>query len=210
MYKVTLSLPCYGRPQRTKRAIECILSQDLEGWEALVVGDHCPKFQHLIDSGWLEERAKIASSKGNSLVYYNLPDRTGHCGYQITNDNIKAAQGEYILFMGNDDIILPTHFSHYYGEISKTDLDYMFFNSYIHPLKRVRETKWAPSEIGHSEIIVRASLAKNAPQHSKRYGHEWDVLRYMEKHGKGAKSESLLTTYHVRNIPNGGTKDKID
>lgn len=210
MYKVTMSMPCWRRPLRTRRAIDCIMSQDLQGWEALIVGDGCPDFQRLIDSGWLDEQAKIAESNGNSLVFHNLEKNYGGCGYHITNCNIEAAQGEYILFMGNDDVIKPTHFSHYYNYVKKSELDFMWFNSFLHPINQIRNTKFAPSEIGHSEIIVRTSLAKKAPAHVGKYGHDWDFLRYISEHGKGAKADSPHTTYDIMSIPNFGTRDRID
>jgi hypothetical protein len=203
-------MPCWGRPERTKRAIENILAQDLQGWEAIVVGDGCPHFQKLMDSGWLEEKKQQAKENGNLLFYYNLDKNYGGCGYHITNTTIKGANGEYMLFMGNDDSITPFHFSHYYNSIKDTDLHYMYFNSFLHPLNQTRISKLAPSEIGHSEIIVRTDLAKAAPPHQNKYGHDWDFLRYIIENGKGKKSESPLTTYFVMSIPNFGTRDKID
>ncbi len=207
--RLTVSMPCLFRPKRTRRSIEAILNQDTNGWEALITGDHCPDFQRLIDSGWLEEKAQEAKTKGNSLIYKNLPDRTGHCGTYITNEHIQSAKGKYLIFYANDDVILPNHFSHYL-EIENTDLDYMYFDSYIAPLKRIRTPKLAPSEIGHSEIIVRTSLAKKARSHKPRYGHDWEFIYDIIHSGEGQKSQSTLTTYHVMHIPNGGTLDKID
>lgn len=208
--KVTISMPCWGRPLRTKRAIENILSQDLQGWEALIGGDCCPHFQRLIDSGWMDEMSEQAKKGGNSLIYYNLPKHKGGCGYYITNASIRDASGEYILFMGNDDVIKPTHFSHYYNYIRESGLDYMYFNSFLHPINQVRNTKLAPSEIGHSEIIVRTSLAKRAPLHTGKYGHDWDFIKYISEHGRGKKADSPHTTYDVMSVPNFGTRDTID
>jgi hypothetical protein len=207
--RLTVSIPCWGRPQRTKRAIEAIVNQDTHGWEALITGDHCKDFQRLIDSGWLENKAQEARNKGNRLIYDNLPDRTGACGYHITNSHIQKATGKYLIFYANDDLILPNHFSHYL-EIEDTDLDYMYFNSYLGPLKHARVSELAPSKIGHSEIIVRTDLAKKARPHQPKYGHDWDFIYDVIHNGKGKKSESTLTTYHVMHVPNYGTIDKID
>ena len=48
--RITISITCYGRPERTKRSIQCILDQDINGWEAFIMGDCCPDFQKLIDN----------------------------------------------------------------------------------------------------------------------------------------------------------------
>jgi len=53
--RITISIACYQRPERTKRSIQCILDQDINGWEAFIMGDACPDFQKLIDSGYLKE-----------------------------------------------------------------------------------------------------------------------------------------------------------
>jgi len=207
--KVTISMPCWGRPLRTKRAIESILSQDLQGWEALIGGDGCPHFQKLIDDGWLEEKANEAKEKGNSLIFENHSHKGG-CGYDITNINIQNAKGKYLVFMANDDIILSNHLSHYYSHIEKSEMDYMFFNSWLDPIGHTRNTVMAPSQIGHSEIIVKTELAKKAPPHPPTYGHDWDFIRFIMENGKGKKTDSTHSTYHVMHIPNFGTKDLID
>src|SRR5688572_22214190 len=186
--RLTVSIPCWGRPKRTQRAIEAILNQDTHGWEALITGDHCPHFQKLMDSGWLGQKAQLALDGGNSLVYSNLPDRMGACGYYITNQNIKQAKGKYIIFYANDDLILPDHFSNYL-EIENTDWDYMYFDSYLGPLKQPRVSQLAPSRIGHSEIIVRTSLAQKARPHQPKYGHDWEFIYDVIHNGKGVKSE---------------------
>lgn len=175
----------------------------------MVTGDHCPHFQKLIDSGWLAQKAQQALDGGNSLVYKNLPDRTGSCGYAITNENIKQAKGKYIIFYANDDLILSDHFSHYL-EIEDTDWDYMYFDSYLGPLKQTRLSQLAPARIGHSEIIVRSDLARKARPHEPKYGHDWTFIYDIIHNGKGIKSESTKTTYHVMHVPNYGTIDKID
>ena len=208
-YKVTISMPCWGRPERTKRAIQSIIDQDLVGWEALIGGDGCPVFQQLIDSKWLEEKSLEAAAKGNKIEFTNHV-HAGGCGYNVTNMNIHNAKGEYLVFMANDDFIVPTHLSHYYDYIKESGMDYMFFNSWLDPIQQIRDSVMAPSQIGHSEIIVKTELAKKAPPHTNVYGHDWDFISFIRDNGKGRKANSPHVTYNVMHIPNFGTKDVID
>mgnify|MGYP003704754731 CR=1 FL=1 len=67
--KVTISMPCYGRPIRTKRAINSIINQTEKSWEALIVGDNCPVIQELINSGEYNNDYPIESK----FVLENLP-----------------------------------------------------------------------------------------------------------------------------------------
>jgi glycosyltransferase involved in cell wall biosynthesis len=208
-YRITVSMPCWGRPERTKRSIEAILAQDTQGWEAIVIGDKCPHFQALIDSGWIYDKQVEAMKNGNKLIAFNASEHSGGCGYKQTNFAIQNARGKYLVFYANDDVILPNHFSHYL-EIEDTDFDYMYFNSYIAPLKQARDSALAPARIGHSEIIVTTELARRCRPHIDKYGHDWEFIYDVIHKGKGQKSKSKLTTYHVMHVPNHGTIDKID
>jgi glycosyltransferase involved in cell wall biosynthesis len=119
-------MPCYGRPIRTKRAINSIINQTEKSWEALIVGDNCPVIQELIDSKEYNNHYPTESK----FVLENLPINYGHCGYAITNMNIKRAVGEYFVFMANDDIILNNHLENYLSEIEGTDYDFVYFDSF--------------------------------------------------------------------------------
>ncbi len=207
--RLTISIPCYGRPERTKRSIQCILDQDVDGWEAFIMGDCCPDFQKLIDNGYLQSIKEEQEKKGNIIHFFNAEVNGGGCGYKLTNHAIQNATGKYFIFFANDDIIDPNHFRNYL-EIENTDLDYMFFNSFIDPIGKIRESRLAPSVIGHSEIILKTELAKKLPEHSAKYGHDWEFINNMSTQGKGEKSKNNITSYRVMHVPNLGTKDRIN
>lgn len=209
--KITISLPCYGRPERTNRAIQCILDQNINGWEAFIMGDGCPHFQKLIDNGYLESIKQSEYKKGNLIHYFNNQINTGGYGYVLTNLAIDNANGKFIVFYANDDIILPNHLENYL-EISNCHnfINYMYFDSWVDPIQQVRVAKLAPSEIGHSEIIIRTSFAKKLSKHDNHYGHDWNFIQEMISKGKGIKSKSKLLTYRVMHVPNFGTRDIID
>jgi glycosyltransferase involved in cell wall biosynthesis len=207
--RITVSLPCFGRPLRTKRSIECIINQNINDWEAFIMGDHCPHFQELIDSGYLETIKQEQALKGNIIHYFNAEVNGGGCGYKLTNYAIQNATGKYFIFYANDDIIFEDHFSNYL-EIENTDLDYMFFNSWIDPIGKARNSTMAPSQIGHSEIVLTTELAKQLPEHLPIYGHDWEFISAMLKQGKGEKSESNTLSYRVMHVPSFGTKDEIN
>jgi len=207
--RITVSMPCFGRPERTKRSIQCILDQDINGWEAFIMGDCCPHFQELIDSGYLETIKQEQALKGNIIHYFNAEVNGGGCGYKLTNYAIQNATGKYFVFFANDDVILSSHFSNYL-EIENTDLDYMFFDSFLDPINKARVSKFANCEIGHSEIILTTELAKQLPEHLPVYGHDWEFIYGMSKEGKGEKSKSTNLSYRIMHIPMFGTNDIID
>lgn len=198
MYKVALIVPCFERPERTLRALDCVMSQDLNGWEAYFVGDNCPNIQNLIDSGKAHEYINAAKEQGNKLAIFNLPHHYGGWGYQGRNTCVKLCSADYIMFMDNDDVILPNHMSSYYDAISKTDNDFMYFNTLVEPIEHangsrglIRDTKLENGMIGHQEIIVKSSLLKSLPPEKSEYNGDWLWIESMIN--SGAKHEKYVT-----------------
>lgn len=202
--RVTISLPCYGRPQRTIRAIENICNQNINGWEALVVGDACWSLSSFAESQHCKDLVSHSELNGNKLSISNLRDNKGGCGYYIINENIKNAQGEYFLFFGNDDVILPNHFENYLAGIEGTDYDFVYYNTYLDPLKKERNSELRSGMIGHSEIIVKTDFLRKMPPHGFDYGHDFVLIRNMATHD-GAKyrkfaNSKYTPTYIVKGL----------
>lgn len=200
--RLTISIPCYGRPQRTRRMIDAVIAQNINEWEALIIGDCCPVIQGIIDSGEYAIAQKVAARRGNRLIIENLDKNYGGCGYEITNRNIQRAAGEYFIFGANDDLILPNHFRDYYYTVMNTPYDFMYFNTYVEPYKSIRDPRLECSQIGHSELIVKTSYAKKMPPHSPEYGHDWTFIEnLMAGGGTWAKALYNDPTYIVKSVP---------
>lgn len=205
--RITISIACFGRPERTKRAIQCILDQDITNWEAFIMGDCCPDFQKLIDSGYLETIKKEQEAKGNIIHYFNASVNGGGCGYKLINHAIQNATGSFLVFFANDDVILPDHFSHYLSEIEDSKYDLVYYNSNLAPLHADRDTHLAISAIGHCDIIVRTSLAKTISPHTEKYTHDWDFIKEVASKGRVKKASSKRATYRVMRL---GSVPKIE
>jgi len=198
--RLTLSMPCFGRPQRTIRAINCIANQNINGWEALVIGDGCPVMQDFINSNYFLDVQNHCNEKGNSLIIQNNPANQGGHGFAITNRNIEEAEGKYFVFFANDDIILPNHFENYLSQIEGTDLDFVYFNSEVKPTNSLRVSRLEYGMIGHSELIVRTEFLQQMPMHNEHYGHDWALIQSMIQNGKHKKAEGCPPTYHVMSL----------
>jgi hypothetical protein len=198
--RLTISMPCYGRPQRTIRAINCIANQSINGWEALVIGDGCPVMRDFLDSEYFAGLIDQCSYNGNKLIIQNNPVNQGGHGFAITNNNIKIAKGEYFTFFANDDIILPNHFENYLSQIEGTDLDFVYFNSEVKPTNSLRVSRLEYGMIGHSELIIKTEFLKKMPIHNEHYGHDWALIQSMMENGKHKKAENSPATYHVMSL----------
>ena len=198
--RLSVSMPCYGRPQRTIRAINCIANQTINGWEALIIGDGCPVMQDFIDSDYFKDLIEMCSYNGNDLIIDNNPVNQGGHGFAITNNNIKIAQGKYFTFFANDDIILPNHFENYLSQIENTDLDFVYFNSEVKPTNSTRISRLEYGMIGHSELIIRTEFLRQMTTHNQHYGHDWALIQSMMQNGKHKKAENCPATYHVMSL----------
>lgn len=198
--RITLSMPSYGRKKGTIRAIDCILKQDINNWEALVIGDGCPVIQEFLDSRYYKDVQAECKLKGNDLIIENEPINRGGHGFYITNKNIQRAKGKYFVFFANDDIINPNHFSNYLSEIENTDYDFVYYNTWVTPRNQMRNTQLEYGMIGHSELIIKTDFLKQMPTHDEHYGHDWALISNMANSGKHKKANSLETTYYVMSL----------
>jgi glycosyltransferase involved in cell wall biosynthesis len=215
MRKLTVCIPCFGRPERTLRVLECLIEQDFNGWEAYFVGDKCSDFEKLLQKGMFDKYIYIAKHQGNSIIAYNLEKHYGYWGYEARNRIIRYADSEYLVFIDNDDIIRPNHLSNYYNAIKNTDNDFVYFNTLIsamydsgEKLEKVRDAQLVFGSIGHQELIVRTEFLKTMPPQEPFYGHDWKLIEDMMKCGKFAKSNTE-PTYIIKGVGDL-RKDKIN
>lgn len=198
--KITVSVPSYLRAKGTIRAINCVANQNINNWEAFFIGDGCPVMKDFVESNYFADLILDCKNRGNDLIIKNNEIHLGGHGFEITNQNIKNATGEYFCFFANDDIILPNHFENYLSEIDGSDYDFMFFDSFVTPRNAPRFSSMQYGCIGHSELIVKTEFLKTMPLHNKEYGHDWQLIYTMAEKGKWKKAESKLQTYNVMSL----------
>jgi len=198
---LTLVVPCWGRPARTRRLINNVLAQTENNWEAFIIGDSCPIFQTLIDSGEADFYMNLAKEKGNKLYISNANSHTGKWGYLITDQIIDRAQGEYFIFAGNDDILKPNHFSHYLSEIRGTDLDLVAYPMNMMPLNYILYPSWESCKVGHGNIIFKTSFLQSLPKVPPSPTHDWTLINEaLTRTTKIKIADSKECTYLVTSV----------
>ena len=207
--RITSCTPCWERPERTKRAIECVLNQSINNWEAFFIGDGCEHLENLISSGATKEYIEKAESCGNKLHIYNLENHQGGFGYAVRNHVISKAVGKYILFIDNDDVVAPNHFENYLLGIEGTSHGFAYYNTYIEPINQIRNAQLEFGKIGHSEIIVRTDLIKTMPPQNSVYGHDWELIMSLTSSNNSYIKIESEPTYTIKCIGNYRT-DIID
>jgi glycosyltransferase involved in cell wall biosynthesis len=207
--KIAICMPCYGRPERTKRAIECILAQTVNNWEAFIIGDACPQFEQLMkennralgDNSW-EARAEQG---GNKIWMFNAQTHGGGWGYAIRNYVNHYNNAEYLLYLDNDDTIEPGHFYHRLQGIDRPyPADFVYFNTKCVFANFTRNASLVNGMIGHAELVIRSQFLKDHPeiQQTMEYGHDWKFIEQMIN--AGAVYEKANTPYLTYNIMGAG------
>ena len=208
---LTISLPCYQRPERTRRALESILNQTMHGFEVLMTGDDCPVFKEREFIDYLKNMVVQFRQKGSILWVNNNEVHTGNWGAAIRDQHIKAATGEYFEFMGSDDVLMPNHVESRQMFIrANPDLDFAYFDTWVEPYKAPRNAQLKPGMIGHSELIIKTAFLKKMPPHGTFYGHDWDlVYNMLVCTNKYEKAVAYPQTYMVMSVK-GNEEQGID
>lgn len=217
-------MPCFGRPQRTVRAIESILAQTVNNWEAYIIGDCCPYFQKMYEensalgkNSW-EGRALAA---GNEIIMFNAKTHEGGYGYTYRNYVNHHNNAENVLYLDNDDTLQPNHLENYLAGIEGTDNDFVFFNTNLVFVDRwvpkvyqsglpvngprgagsyIRDAQAQFGWIGHAELIIKSKFLKDHPeiQQTAEYGHDWKFIEQMIHAGaKYEKAANPVATYNI-------------
>jgi glycosyltransferase involved in cell wall biosynthesis len=96
--RVTVIIPTYNWSSVLRFAIASVLRQTMRDFELLVVGDGCT-----------DDSADVAASFGDPRVrWINLPFNTGS-QVEPNNRGLAEARGEFVAYLGHDDLWLPHH-----------------------------------------------------------------------------------------------------
>jgi hypothetical protein len=205
---VTAILRSYGRPRRTRRMLDDIFSQTFSNFELLFMGDGCSHFAHLTSSQWFKDWARDFRAKGNLVYWTNQNVSHNDWGAHITNAAIKISTGKYILFLDNDDHILPTHVQHYYNSIESRSHhvprpDFAVNKMMIHNRGNqfMLNAELKQGSAGHGSLVVRTDFLQQQPPHQPVYGQDWLLIEQMMKNGHGVVGLTPYPTYIVMSRP---------
>lgn len=96
--RVTIITATYNYSGALRYAITSALAQTLTDFEYLIIGDGCT-----------DDTAAIVSSFNDPrLQFHNLPVNSGSQSLP-NNKGLELARGEYIAYLGHDDLWTPTH-----------------------------------------------------------------------------------------------------
>jgi hypothetical protein len=110
--RVSVILATYNWSEVLRYAIASALGQSFRDFELLVIGDACT-----------DDSAAVAASFGDPRVrWHNLPRNSGS---QVgpNNAGLELARGEYVAYLGHDDLWYPTHLASLTAALDRSGAD---------------------------------------------------------------------------------------
>jgi len=141
---VSVIIPTYNSSTTLRIAIECVLAQDLDDFEAWVIGDGCT-----------DDSAEVVSSFGDGrLNWLNLPVNSGTPS-RPRNEALRRASGRYIAYLGHDDIWFPWHLSGLLRSAESGGGDLVYSQGvFIEPGGVVNTFSITPDPWGRGELLT--------------------------------------------------------
>jgi hypothetical protein len=110
--RVSVVIATYNWSSVLRYALESVLWQTWQDFEVLVIGDACTD----------DSAEVVASFNDPRLHWHNLPANSGSQSAP-NNAGIGLARGEYIAYLGHDDIWYPTHLAGVVAAIEREQVD---------------------------------------------------------------------------------------
>jgi glycosyltransferase involved in cell wall biosynthesis len=189
--RITVVIPTYNLGRILRYALESVLMQDFPGFEVLVVGDGCTDGTETVVRSFGDPRIR----------WINLPDNSGTPS-RPRNEALKRARGEYIAYLGHDDLWFPWHLSELLRGAEETGCDFVYSIGVIVRPGGVKgaftmvDDAWDGKFIlSPSNWLHRRTLTDRIGPWSPRvrHGDDRDFVRRMEVHGIRTVFRSRLT-----------------
>lgn len=158
MHKISIIIPVYNAEKYLRRCIDSILNSIYQHFEILLMNDGSTDDSLVI----CQEYAEKYPEKIRVYTHNNQ-------GVALTrNDGIKYANGEYLMFIDNDDYISTDYLNKYYKAISDGNFDVVMGgyertdnNNKVLMRKKLKDCKWSTYEIVSPWAkIYKSSLIK--------------------------------------------------
>lgn len=149
--KVSVIIPTYKRTEDITRALDSVLAQTLDSIEVIVVDDNGIGTDH----GLTTAEAMRKYSDDRRVVY--LQHEVNKNGSAARNTGIRAAKGEYIAFLDDDDIYHPERLQKMCEKMDQLDSSWgACYTGYIK--HQSNGTKQYSAECVEGDVFVQALM----------------------------------------------------
>jgi len=112
---ITVIIPTYNSSGTLRLTLETVLRQAFKDYEVWIVGDGCSD----------DSEQAVASFGDDRFHWLNLPENSGTPS-KPRNEGLKNAKGQYVAYLGHDDLWFPWHLERLVKHIQLTDCDFVY------------------------------------------------------------------------------------
>jgi len=112
---ITVIIPTYNSSGTLRLTLETVLRQAFKDYEVWIVGDGCSD----------DSEQAVASFGDDRFHWLNLPENSGTPS-KPRNEGLKNAKGQYVAYLGHDDLWFPWHLERLVKHIQLTDCDFIY------------------------------------------------------------------------------------
>ncbi|WP_331234047.1 glycosyltransferase family 2 protein [Natronorarus salvus] len=202
---VSVVIPTYDRPEMLARAVMSVVEQRYDQIELIVIDDASPE-----PIAPIVEDLPIDSLEGSEVIRHE----TNRNGAAARNTGIRAASGEYIAFLDDDDVWHPEFLRTQVVALERLGNEYGLVYTGARGVTTAGEIEWELTRSisgdssrsillgnfvgGFSRILIRSELADRAGLIDERFSAwvDWGYYIRLAQHCRfGVVPEPLVTRY---------------
>ena len=192
-YDISVIIPIYNVEQYLRRALDSLLAQTHDSWEAILVDDGSP-----------DACGVIADEYANKDSRFKVIHKTNGGLSDARNAGMEIASGAYILFLDPDDFFHPQLMELCFKAAEKEDADAVVFtyHHYYRTINRVRHFLHLPDSKPSFKKYrdIKYVTTDNIFAYATEYSHPKDIdRRWAVKHCQACFK--MYRTRLVKEIP---------
>ncbi len=156
--KVTIITATYNSSQTLHCTIESVLAQDFQDFEYLIIGDACSD----------DSERVVQTFNDSRLRWHNLEVNSGSQAIP-NNAGLDLAQGDYVAYIGHDDLWFPWHLSQLIACLEEKELSFVHSMAFLVGPEGLRTVYGVPG-VGRTYSNIAAPPSSWLHQRSS---HRW-------------------------------------
>ncbi len=133
--QISVVIPTYNQASLLKIALQCVIDQTFQDWEAIVINNFSPDDTEAVVASFQDKRISLVNFANHGVIAASR------------NLGIQKARGAYVAFLDSDDTWLPTKLEHCMKALQGTSADGVCHNEFqTRNGVRERVLKYGPEE----------------------------------------------------------------
>lgn len=203
MIYFSIIVPNYNGRELIRNLLENLIKQKYRNFELVI-----------IDGLSTDESGSVINMYRDKLKIQYLSEADSGI-YDAMNKGINMAKGNWLYFMGNDDLLKDEYVLEQVANLISDDYDIVYGDSIWLPENKIESGEWTYSKllgqnINHQRIFYRASLFNNHKAFELQYkiasDHEMNIRLFCSNTLKKKHVPLLIAYYHS----GGYSANKID